>query len=270
MEITTLEQIKNVCVGLDIYKAKNRISRLYPDFENRVEIEFVESEYRRFIVIDCEYRNEEEKLILKVTSKNPIKYLPSIYQENDFLRKFLMIFQHIMNETSITLDNLDNLFRPMEIALKFLPMIATWFGVNYELLGNEETARKVLQYTIPLYRYRGTKLGLKLLLYLITGVEPEILEGELPFDALSISEDVEVSSIIVEKDSSNSLFSVYFPVYATEFEDSLIKRIYRIIQNEKPVDTQGYLYFKKKKEKTRKRTVISDDMQIMGIDGFVI
>ena len=33
---------------------------------------------------------------------------------------------------------------------------------------------------------------------------------------------------------------------------------------------KGYLYFKKKKEKTRKVTVISDDMQIMGTDGFVI
>ena len=270
MEIAILEKIKKIVIGLDVYKAKNRIARLYPDLADKINIEFIESEYKRFMVVDCYYDEINKNLMLKVTSKNPIRYLPSIYQENDFLRNFLMIFQHIMNETSITLDNLDNLFRPMETSSRFLPMLASWFGVNYDLLGKEETARKVLQYAIPLYRYRGTKIGLKLLLYLVSGVVPEIIEGELPFDALCISNEIDVSSIMIEQENNSSVFSVYFPIFATDFEEDLIKRIYRIIQNEKPVETQGYLYFKKQKVQNRKRTVISEDIQTMGADGFVI
>ena len=172
MEVISVINLKNICVGLDVYKAKNRITRLFPSMENRIDIEFVEAECRRFVVLDCEYNDDKEIIKLKVASKNPIRHLPSIYQENDFLRNYLMIFQHIMNETSITLDNIDNLFRPMEVDSRFLPLISSWIGVNHELLGTEDIARKVLQYAVPLYRYRGTKLGMRALLFLVTGVVP--------------------------------------------------------------------------------------------------
>lgn len=270
MEVISVINLKNICVGLDVYKAKNRITRLFPSMENRIDIEFVEAECRRFVVLDCEYNDKENIIKLKVASKNPIRHLPSIYQENDFLRNYLMIFQHIMNETSITLDNINNLFRPMEIDSKFLPVISNWIGVNYELLGTEDIARKVLQYAVPLYRYRGTKLGMRALLFLVTGVVPEIIEGDLPFEAMSITEQTDISSVILESDRKDSVFSVYFPVYMEEFSFDLRKRIYRIVQNEKPINTKGYIYFKKKKEATRKVTVISEDMQIMGEEGFTI
>lgn len=270
MEVISVINLKNICVGLDVYKAKNRITRLFPSMENRIDIEFVEAECRRFVVLDCEYNDDKEIIKLKVASKNPIRHLPSIYQENDFLRNYLMIFQHIMNETSITLDNIDNLFRPMEVDSRFLPLISSWIGVNYELLGTEDIARKVLQYAVPLYRYRGTKLGMRALLFLVTGVVPEIIEGDLPFEAMSITEQTDISSVILESDRKDSIFSVYFPVYTEEFSSDLRKRIYRIVQNEKPINTRGYIYFKKKKEATRKVTVISEDMQIMGEEGFTI
>lgn len=270
MEINSELNLRDICVGLDLYKAKNRIIRLFPFMENRIDVEYIESEYQKFIVVDYEYDDKNKKIKLKVTSKNPIRHLPSIYQENDFLRKYLMIFQHIMNDTSVILDNIDNLFRPMEVDTKFLPLLSSWVGVNYDLLGTEDIARKVLQYAIPLYRYRGTKFGMSALLFLITGVRPQIIEGRLPFDAMHITENTDINSIILDSNINDSVFSVYFPIYAETFSSDLIKRIYRIVQNEKPVNTKGYLYFKKKKEKSRKVTVISDDMQIMGTDGFVI
>ena len=127
-----------------------------------------------------------------------------------------------------------------------------------------------LQYAVPLYRYRGTKLGMRALLFLVTGVVPEIIEGDLPFEAMSITEQTDISSVILESDRKDSIFSVYFPVYTEEFSSDLRKRIYRIVQNEKPINTRGYIYFKKKKEATRKVTVISEDMQIMGEEGFTI
>lgn len=267
MEVKSLseEQIKKMCIGLDVYKAKNRLQLLCPDLAKNIDIEFIESPYRRFIVTDVKINNGIIRLV--ATSNNPIRHLPSIYQENEFLRHYLMIFQHIMNETAISLDNLDNIFRPMETPAKFLPVLAEWFGVEFDLLGDEQTARKVLQYTIPLYRYRGTKIGLQALLYLVTGIIPEIIEGELPFEALSIDGNTDISSTILNAQDGTSLFSVYFPVYSEEFNPDMVKRLYKLIQNEKPVDTECYLYFKKHQVEKRKTTVITKDIVEMGDDG---
>ena len=267
MEIKSLteEQIKKMCAGLDVYKAKNRLQLLCPEIAQKIDIEFVESKYRRFIVTDISFTNGIVKLV--ATSNNPIRHLPSIYQENDFLRHYLMIFQHIMNETAISLDNLDNIFRPMETPAKFLPVLADWFGVEFDLLGDEQIARKVLQYTIPLYRYRGTKIGLKALLYLVSGIVPEIIEGELPFDALSIDGNTDISSTILNTQDGINLVSVYFPVLSEEFSPDMIKRLYKLIQNEKPIDSECYLFFKKPEVKKRKTTVITTDIVEMGEDG---
>lgn len=270
MEIELISEIRKLCIGQNVYKAKNRIIRLYPSMINKIDIEFIESTKTRFIVTDCLYDERNESILLKVTSSNPIKYLPSIYQDNDFLRNFLMIFQHIMNETSITLDNLDNLFRPMEIQSKFLPLIASWLGVNLDLLENEEISRKLLQNIIPLYKYRGTKIGLQNYLYIVSGIVPEIYEGELPFEALSISAETNIDSTILDINKNSKVFSVYFPVYSYEFSPELIKCLYLTIQNEKPVDTQGFLYFKKEKMKPRKNIVISNTTQILDENGIII
>jgi P2-related tail formation protein len=155
----------------------------------------------------------------------------------------------------------------METPSKFLPVLADWFGVNFDLLGSEEVARKVLQYSIPLYRYRGTKIGLKALLYLVSGIVPEIVEGELPFDALCISDGTDISSTILDSTDNSNTFSVYFPVHADEMEEDMIKRLYFMLQNEKPVNTECYLYFKKPQKKTRTTTVFTKDIMEMGVDG---
>lgn len=267
MEIDIEAQLKKICIGLDVYKVQNRIQHLYPSLAERIDIEFVESSARRFVVIDCAYSKNRNSILLKATSNNPIRHLPSMYQENDFLRHFLMIFQHIMNETSITLDNMDNIFRPMETPAAFLPVLADWFGIDFSLLGTEDAARKVLQYAIPLYKYRGTRRGLRALLYLVSGVVPEIVEGRLPFDAMCIMNETDIDSPILDIEEQNALFSVYFPVLQNEIRDDVVKRLYRIIQNEKPAGTMGYLYFKKSEPKKRRTTVITKDMDVMGADG---
>lgn len=267
MEIKSLteDQIKKMCIGLDVYKAKNRLQLLCPRLAENIDIEFVESNYRRFVVTDISFNNGSIKLF--ATSNNPIRHLPSMYQENDFLRHFLMIFQHIMNETAISLDNLDNIFRPMETPAKFLPVLADWFGVEFNLLGDEQTARKILQYTIPLYRYRGTKIGLRVLLYLVTGIVPEIIEGELPFESLTIDGNTDISSVILNIKGGINLFSVYFPVHKEEFSPVMVKRLYKLIQNEKPIDSECYLCFKKPEPEKRKTTVITADIAEMGENG---
>lgn len=256
-----LENIRHLVVGLDVYSAKIRILSLYPELsENDLDITYYESEYQRYIVTDCKVIGN--KVMLYSTSKNPIRNLPSIYQENDFLRNFLMIFQHISNDIGIKIDNINQMFRPMRCPSDFLPVLSDWFGIDINLLGSEQQQRMFLQYAIPLFRLRGTSLGLKIYLYIMTGIVPEILENYVPFSSLEIVDGTNINSTLIEENSNISEFTVYFPVYRETFDENLIKRIMLVLQNEKPVNTNCYISFKRKTVKIRKKTVITNNSQI--------
>lgn len=270
MEIESVGLIKKLCVGLDLYKAENLIAKIHPEFKDEIEIKYVESSYKRFSVIGCEYDRIKEKAVLYVASANPITHLPSIYQENELLRGFLMIFQHVRNGVSLTLDNMDNIFRPMETPSKFLPVLADWFGVDFELFSSEEIARRVLQYTIPLYRHRGTKAGISALVCLVTGIRPTIIEGKLPFDEFDVAGISDIESPIMEDLSDARLFTVYLPVTADKLKKEEARNLFYLIDREKPVGTLFYLCFKKEKPAERKKTVITEDMESIGEGGLEI
>ena len=249
---------KHTCVGLDVFSAKNRLFSLYPQLsETDIEITYQESDYRRFIVTDCKL-TDGNKIMLYATSKNAIRYLPSNYQENDFLSRYLMIFQHLQNDISIKIDNINELFRPMHCPSDFLQVLANWLGINVELLGTEEKRRLFLQYAIPLFKLRGTILGLKVYVYILTGIVPDIIEGYVPYSRLDIYENTDIQSGIFNREGDSCVFTVSFPVEKEYFDDNLIKRLSLLLQQEKPVNTDCYICFKKKKVKPRKRTVINN------------
>jgi phage tail-like protein len=260
-------ELKKNCVGLDVYKARNRIRKIMPELDERcIDITFRESDLPRYTVIDCEYDVPKNSVMLYAASGNPITHLPSNYQENDFLRNFLMVFQHLNNEVGITIDTMYENFRPMECSAKFLPMLADWFGVDLNQLGGEDEIRKFLQYAIPLYRYRGTALGIRAYLYIVSGVVPQIIEGQMPYDVMEFSDRTEVTADILEPEDDDSVFSVYFPVLSEQMDSGLIRRLQRIIQAEKPVHSKCYLCFKKI-EKARRRGPVLTDNTVMLTDG---
>lgn len=253
-----IEVIRQICVGMDVFSAKNRLFSMYPYMNDRdIEITYQESDCRRFIVTDCKL-SENAKIMLYVTSKNSIRYLPSIFQDNDFLRRYLMIFQHLQNDISIKIDNINELFRPMHCPSDFLQTLANWLGINVDLLGTEEKRRLFLQYAIPLFKLRGTALGLKIYIYILTDIVPEILENYIPYSRLDIINNADISGRIFSNESDVCVFTVYFPVEKEYFDDNLIKRISLLIQREKPVNTDCYICFKKKKLKPRKKTTINE------------
>ncbi len=258
-----LSIIKQACIGLDVFKAKNRLISLYPSIsEKDIEITYQEADFKRFIVTDCNL-TKDGKIMLFATSKNIMRYLPSNFQENDFLSRYLMIFQHLQNDISIKIDNINELFRPMHCPADFLQVIANWLGINVELLGNEEKRRLFLQYAIPLFRLRGTALGLKIYAYILTGIVPEIIEGYVPYSRMDIYDNTDVTGGIFNRGGEASVFTVSFPVEKEEFDDNLIKRLSLLLQQEKPVNTDCYICFKPKKKKMRQKLSI-DNKTILG------
>lgn len=256
-----LELIKHSCVGLDVYSAKNKILSLYNELtEDDIEITYKESEVRRFTVFDCALK--DGKIMLYATSKNPIRNLPSIYQEDEFLRNFLMIFQHISNDIAIKIDNMNELFRPMRCPADFLNVLADWFGIDINLLGGEENKRLFLQYAIPLFKTRGTITGIKILIYIATGIVVEIVEDYVPYSFLEIADGTNVNNNIFENEKDISVFTIAFPIYREQFDDNTLHRLTLLLRREKPVNTEFFFSFKKKPVKRKQKKVITEKMNI--------
>ncbi len=256
------EKIKLIshCVGMNLYNARKRVLRIYPELSvSDIDITYLESDFPRFTVLDCIYDSAISKIKMKVSSLNPIRHLPSNYQENDFLRNFLMIFQHIMNETSITLDNIHEYYRPMESPASFLPELSEWLGINLDTVGGEDEIRKFLQYAITLYRYRGTAIGISTHLAIVSGVMPRIIEGQIPYKTMTIMDDSDIESHLIDEENINNCFTIFFPVEKKFFSETMLQRISTIINNEKPVHTTCYINFLKSEKKKRKVTTISNN-----------
>ncbi|QQO09012.1 phage tail protein [Breznakiella homolactica] len=256
-------------VGINLYKARKKILQDFPDMaEADIAVEYTESPHPRLTVLNCRFEPARRTIRLTVSSNNPIRHLPSNYQNNEFLRGFLMIFQHIMNDTAGTLDNLHEYFRPMESPVRFLPVLADWLGIHLDTLGGEDEVRRFLQYAIPLYRYRGTALGLRAHLAIVSGVIPEIIEGSRPYSSMVIHENSGVETSLFEAENEEQCFTIFFPVERSRFDDTLIRRLSLIVQQEKPVHTKAYISFVQPKKEWRKVTTIREENS-MDLDGVI-
>jgi phage tail-like protein len=258
--------------GIDLHTALMRIQTDFPGLEaGDVEIVYRESPLPRFSVLSCRFTDASRgKLRIEAASANPIRHLPSNYQENAFLRGFLMVFQHIMNETSLKLDKLHSYFRPMECPESFLPVLADWLGPDGETFGSGEELRRFLRCAIPLYRFRGTALGMRIRLGLACGILPRVIEGELPHRALVISDESRAEARILETESTTGCFTLYFPVPRERFPEDLIRRLALIAQREKPASLKCYIGFAPPPKKKRKITTIHEETFLDAEGGFFI
>ncbi len=189
---------------------------------------------------------------LKVASQNPIRNLPSIYQGNQSLENFLWIFQHITNSTQSTLDRIHTFFDPIEAPTDFYKWLGTWFSINVNYAITEEKMRCLIRDAVSLYQWRGTVAGLAKYLEIITDVKPTIHENAMPVSEFVIDGDRISERQIIDESTSQYFFTVEFPVGVEHFSLEDVKKIYYIIQTEKPAHTDFYLKFTRV---TKERTV---------------
>jgi len=222
------------------------------------EITYEESSFDDFTIIRQNIKPgekicKESKIILTLSGQNPINFLPSVYLENDeknnsFLKRFLWIFQHVMNSLIFKLDNTDKIFDPMTCSADFFNWMLSWFYKSFDYDIPAAKLRKFLKKLFYLNMYRGTGNSLSLLLEIITDIRPEIIENYIPAAEFKIENEILLEKMIIERNYTKNLFTVYFPVYRDYFNINTIKAIDRIIKSEKPVNSEYYILFKKKEE----------------------
>ncbi len=113
------------------------------------------------------------------TRSTYLDLLPGIYHDNDFLGRFLLIFEHILSPIERTVGNLSHYLDPGLTPPDFLPWLGSWLGLVVDARIPEERRRELVSAAPELYRWRGTKRGLREYLRIYTGIEPEIIEPTL-------------------------------------------------------------------------------------------
>lgn len=108
-----------------------------------------------------------------------LSYLPGIYHDNDFLARFLLIFEHILGPIDRTVANLHHYFNADTVPSEAINWLASWLGLVLDDRMPEESRREIIRAAAELYRWRGTRRGLTHYLTLYTGIEPEIIEHSL-------------------------------------------------------------------------------------------
>ena len=115
-----------------------------------------------------------------------LDYLPSVYRENsvnqDFLDRFLAIFESLFFETEFEINNLSRYFDAAGTPSEFLDWLGSWVAAPWERNPNskkkvpEAKQREFISRAVLLYREKGTREGLENLIFLFTGKKPLIVE----------------------------------------------------------------------------------------------
>jgi phage tail-like protein len=109
-------------------------------------------------------------------------YLPVVYQDSDFLGRFLLIFESMWEPLEQRQDHIAMYFDPRTCPASFLPWLAGWLGLSFYAHWPEERVRSRLSEAMDLYRWRGTSYGLVRMIEVCTGLTPQITdEPDQPF-----------------------------------------------------------------------------------------
>ncbi len=106
-----------------------------------------------------------------------IESLPVIYADNDFLARFLLLFQNVWEPLEQRQDHIDMYFDPRTSPASFLPWLASWLDLSFNQHWPEIRRRRLLAEAIDLYRWRGTRYGLVRMIEVCTGITPEVTEN---------------------------------------------------------------------------------------------
>ena len=108
------------------------------------------------------------------------EFLPGVYREIDFVGRFLQIFEATFEPDVQILANLWAYLDPITAPTGMLEFLAHWVGWEIQPYLTIDQQRSLIRNAIEIYRWRGTRRGLRLYLHLATG---------LPLDDHLVNED---------------------------------------------------------------------------------
>jgi phage tail-like protein len=119
----------------------------------------------------------QEALTLLVEAKGHyLRHLPSLYQSDDLMGRFLMLFESFWGPIEQQINNLHYYFDPKMTPPEALGWLSEWLDLGLDQRLSEGQQRQLLGMAAAHYRKRGSRQGLIESLLVYTGVTPTIIE----------------------------------------------------------------------------------------------
>ncbi len=126
---------------------------------------------------------------MTIYSERFVNYLPGIYH-NDFMRRFLGIFESIWMPLEWTVDNFDLYLSPSTAPDAFIPWLANWYDVIFDSTWSLDQRRAFLKEAPAIFSRRGTRWALSRILEIYTGSAPQIVDTGSQLEAHTFSVQV--------------------------------------------------------------------------------
>ena len=139
--------------------------------------------YETQVYIYAENQTERQLVAYRVfnlcvrPSVSYLNFMPAIYREVDFIGRFLTIFEQAFDPAVQTIDVLWAYLDPLTSPEALLPFLANWVAWSTDRRWDVRRQRRLIRNAVELYRWHGTRRGLRFYLHLYTELP---LDEELP------------------------------------------------------------------------------------------
>jgi phage tail-like protein len=116
-----------------------------------------------------------------------IQYLPGVFSDADFLKRYLLIMESILAPLEWGIDSFEQYYNPLVTTPDWLQWIGEWFDVLIHPSLPVARQRAVVKELGVLFLQRGTRRGMERLLELYFGVPPAIEELDDPPATFQVS-----------------------------------------------------------------------------------
>ena len=99
-----------------------------------------------------------------------LDFLPDIYRNVDFVGRFLKIFETTFEPAVDILEHQSAYLDPLTAPQAILPFLAHWVGWSFQGPLSLAQQRALIRYAMEIYRWRGTRRGLRFYLHLASGL----------------------------------------------------------------------------------------------------
>jgi phage tail-like protein len=170
-----------------------------------------------------------------------LDFLPDTYREVDFVGRLLKIFEECLEPDVQILNTLWAYLDPMLAPENMLPFLSHWVGWEMSPILDIERQRYLIKQAMQIYRWRGTRRGLRFYIHLFTGLplDEHLPEAEKHISIFEITGRGFVLSeaILGQNASTGGGRPFHFVVrIRNDLQNSLdLPLIHRIIEREKPV-----------------------------------
>lgn len=239
--------------GIDVpyYKAKRLLDISSLEVQN---IKFVSG---KSLLVKSIARDINGNINIVISEKSWVEYLPKIYKQDKILVDFLYGFQLLLLKQKEIVDNSERLLTP-EISEQ-LDWLASWFGISFNTLVEDDSKRNFIYKILSLYNIRGTKKYLIELVKIIMDIEIIIKERYIPNSVIQneydINDEFDIKksfTVVIEKQFSDD----------KEIEKIKFNMLKKLVLKEKPAFTICFFEYEFLEEQVSLGDVITQNSNI--------